>query len=197
MKFSTIALVCTMARFATAEWPHNFRRGFGTESLHTTGESIASIGKTMFKFNATEAEENISRIKNSLEKVAPFICEGKVSPFTEYCEKAAVQHGNRLRKMIEAFEITVESNRGLWEANSTIGDNFGKVSLNFEKVSFGRLKELEAQQLEATEVAYNLVAEMHAEMHANASELEACRFEDVEDAKERCSKARPLTKDEL
>ncbi|KAK5679976.1 hypothetical protein LTS10_007924 [Elasticomyces elasticus] len=189
MKFSTIALVCTMARFAKAR---NYRTGFDFESLQ---ENMASLAKTMFIFNATAVEENISVIKDCLEDVAPFICEGKVSPFTADCKKAAVQHGHRLRKTVEALEIQLESGRGLREANGEppMGDKFGKVSFDFGKVSLGRQQELEAQQPEAFEVAMDLVAEMHA----HASELHACPFEDVEDARERCSEARPLTKDEL
>ncbi|KAK4895086.1 hypothetical protein LTR27_006692 [Elasticomyces elasticus] len=184
-----------MARFATAASPYNLQRGSNIESLHAMTESMASIAKTMFIFNATAVKEKISVIKDCLEDVAPFICEGKVSPFTADCEKAAVQHGYRLRKTVEAFKIQIESDRELREANgeSPMGDKFGKVAFDFGKVSLERQQEVAARQLEAGEVATNLVAEMHA----NASELKACPFDDIEDARERCSKARPLTKDEF
>ncbi|KAK3639760.1 hypothetical protein LTR56_012337 [Elasticomyces elasticus] len=185
-----------MAPFATAARPRDYRTGFDFKSLHAITKRMASIGETMVKLNVTAVEETISDIKDNLEKLAPFICEGKVSPSTADCEKAAMQHAHRLRKMIEAFKITIESNSGLWEANdqSRTGDKVETVSLNFRKVSLERQKELEAQQLEAYEVAMNLAAEMYA----NAPEqLKACPFADVEDAKERCSKAMPLTKDEF
>ncbi|KAK5736079.1 hypothetical protein LTR17_007750 [Elasticomyces elasticus] len=187
MKFSTIALACTMARFATAAWPHDdLPRGQGIdyEGIHAFSKSIA---KAMAAFNATVVEERIFNITAALDKLAPYVCEGKVSPFTPACEKAAVQHAYLLRETREAYKIQVESNRGLWVAWDEPSHKE-----KFRREWGVRLQGLETQQLEASEAASNL----EAGMYPSAKRLNACKASS-KDAEEMCNKARPLTKDEL
>ncbi|KAK5702133.1 hypothetical protein LTR97_004953 [Elasticomyces elasticus] len=187
MKFSTIALACTMAPFATAAWPHDdLPRGQGIdyEGIYAFSKSIA---QTMTAINATLVEERISNFTAALDDMADFICEGKVSPFTPACETAVVQHAYLLRETREAYKTQVESNRGLWDAwdETPHKDKFGK---DWSVRSHG----LEAQQLEAGEAAANL----DAGIHESAKRLNACK-PSFKDAKEMCSRARPLNQDEL
>ncbi|KAK3620821.1 hypothetical protein LTR56_023153 [Elasticomyces elasticus] len=187
MKFSTIALACTMAPFATAAWPHDaLPRGQenGWEDIYAYKSSIAKN----LTADITRLESRISKIKVTLDILAPYICEGKVSPFTVDCKTAAVYTDYSLRNLMEAFEIQVESEHRLWKA---LDEPIPKAKSVKEWAD--RLQCLTAQLEEVEKVAVDLEALRRA---AKVPVWDACKSS-FDEAKVMCSKARPLTKDEL
>ncbi|KAK5736662.1 hypothetical protein LTR17_007319 [Elasticomyces elasticus] len=178
-----------MARFATAAASHNVLdpgQGMGNESQYIM--SPYGVPWIMFSLNQTAVELLVSTIQGELDSLAPFICEGKVSPFTPACVEVAARHSDRLRVQMSAFKIQLESARGLQDLRDE----------SLTNVNFGTEGNLGAQGLgmqmvdavEPTRNFGNEEWELAYELKKN------CKYSSRV-AEEMCSRARPLARDEF